>query len=106
MERISIEDIQKGEKIDYGTFSDIYEVVFDGKKYAFKQFKDGRVHTKTLINKYDELNELGLKKSVIPNIFVEDGKMNGFLMPLYSHKCFSFLYSYPLQHKIQTLKEA
>ena len=32
--------------------------------------------------------------------------MNGFLMPLYSHKCFSFLYSYPLQHKIQTLKEA
>ena len=106
MEKISINDIKIVKNINYGSFSKIYEIVFNNKKYAFKQFKDGRIYAKGLIPKYEQLNEFSLKKSVVPNVFVEDGKMNGFLMPLHSHKCFSFLYSCPLEYQIQTLKNA
>ena len=107
MKKISIQDIQIIKTINKkGSFSDVHEVLFNNKKYAFKQFKDERIYAKGLIPKYEELNNLGLTKSVIPKIYVEDGELNGFLMKLCNHKCFSYLYGCPLDLQIKTLREA
>lgn len=107
MERININDIQIIKKtIDYGSFSDIHEVLYNNEKYAFKQFNDQRINANFLIEKYDELNAFNLNNSLIPNIFVEDGELNGFLIKLYNHKCFSFLYDCPIDLKIKLLKQA
>ena len=106
MEKISIQDIQIIKTIDYGSFSDIHEVLFDNKRYAFKQFKTDTIYAKGLIPKYDELNSYGLTRAIIPNVFVDDGELNGFLMKLSNHKCFSFLYGCPVELQIKALKEA
>ena len=104
LEKININDIEIIGQIDQGSYSKVFEVLFNEEKYAFKCFSN-EIDGKFLINKYKELNSLDLKKAVIPNIYVEDGILNGFLMKLYNHRCFSYLYEFPTDNKILALKE-
>lgn len=83
MKVIDIKNLQIGDALGGGFFGDVYACKYNQKHYAYKEiFEDKPLKTflsEKNISKFDELNEMNLKKSITPSLLVKDHTLSGYL---------------------------
>ena len=74
--------------LGFGAYSCVRECSFEGSRYAFKILNNNhQVRSLHLNEKFDYLNELSLRQSVVPKFFVSNGRrVIGYLLPKITFK--------------------
>lgn len=86
-----------------GSFGKIYECLYNGSIYAYKEFEDVTfLHGKK--QKLNRINKIDEDFLVTPQFWIKkDGKTSGYLTKLLNGKDLAFLEEYDLRYKVQIL---